>query len=68
MALPRISDQLRAFGYIFEGHGKCSRCGCAVEWYITPRKKKLPVLPMAKGSDPVIPHWSESCTQSSLFR
>jgi len=68
MALPRISDELKAFGYKFEGHGHCSRCGCAIEWYLTPRGKKLPLLPMAKGSDAVTPHWSEGCTQSSLFK
>ena len=68
MAFPQTSDELKAFGYTFEGHGRCSACGCEIEWYLTPRSKKLPVLRMHKGSDPVTPHWSAGCTQSSLFQ
>lgn len=55
-------------GYKFEGHGRCSSCNAEIEWWLTPRAKKLPLNLMQKESDVVKPHWAASCEQSSLFR
>lgn len=75
--LPTSKEGLEAAGYLFDGEGHCKACGVYIEWYITPRDKKMPmeVVPV-KATDnffaPVkeyqrIPHWS-SCPNAADFR
>jgi hypothetical protein len=68
VAFPKILGELRTMGYKFEGHGRCNSCRVEIEWWLTPRAKKLPLNLMQKESDAVKPHWAASCEQSSLFR
>lgn len=42
MALPQTIDELRAAGYKFEGDSSCRSCGADIEWWTTPRGKKMP--------------------------
>ncbi|HLH35993.1 MAG TPA: hypothetical protein VKX41_15075 [Alloacidobacterium sp.] len=67
MAFPKTLEEMKSFGYRFEGHGNCSSCGAEIEWWTTPHGKKLPVNLMDKPSDLVKPHWAISCNESRLF-
>lgn len=67
MPFPKTLDELRATGYAFNGHGECRGCGDALDWYITPNGKKMPMNHMDKGTDPAVPHWT-TCTERDSFR
>src|ERR1700756_5787733 len=43
MPFPDTIDALIAAGYKFEDHGHCRGCGAAIEWYVTPKGKMMPM-------------------------
>lgn len=69
MQYPRTSDELKAAGYKFNGHGVCKNCGGDIEWWKTPKGKSIPMNGMERGSSPAVPHWNtcedkkELCTK-----
>lgn len=75
--LPTSKEGLEAAGYLFDNESHCRACGAPIEWYISPRNKKIPFDVVAvKGTDtffsPVrefqrIPHWA-SCPNAADFR
>ena len=67
MPFPKTLDELRAANYIFDNYGECRGCGEDIDWYSTPRGKKLPFNHMDKGTDPAIAHFS-TCPEADSFR
>ena len=59
MAFPKTRDELVASGYVFDNHAKCrgKKCRAEIEWWITPKKKKMPFDLMPHGASPAKPHW-----------
>lgn len=43
MALPEKREDLIAVGYVFTGEGRCRSCGAYIEWWVTPRGKRMPM-------------------------
>jgi len=62
MAFPTTIDEMTAQGYKFEGEAQCKGCGVDIEWWTTPRGKKMPCdYGTAK------PHWA-TCTKAADFK
>ena len=62
MPFPTTIEGLKEAGYRFEGDGTCSKCGAAIEWWETPRNKKMPV-----DHGTATPHWS-TCPYAEDFK
>lgn len=63
MPIPNTSNELRAMGYQFDNESNCRGCGERIEWWITPRGKKMPMTvqhpdPLHKTEEIRVPHWS----------
>src|SRR5215468_1833811 len=43
MPLPEKREALVALGYVFDNEARCRGCGAAIEWWITPNGKKMPM-------------------------
>lgn len=67
MAFPQSLDEMKSADYKFSGDGVCRGCGQDIEWWETPRGKKLPMDPMKQGSTPAVPHW-QTCSEGESFR
>jgi hypothetical protein len=65
MAIPDNRKDLESFGYSKLGDSHCSGCGDPIEWWETPRKKKMPFTVKEDGS--LVPHWA-TCTKADQFR
>ena len=77
-AIPESREDLIALGYVFDNDAHCRGCGAPMEWWITPKGKKMPmsvkeVRDETKGPfAPIekvirIPHWSD-CPNADDFR
>ena len=62
MPFPTTLEGLKAEGYKFEGDGKCKGCGVDIEWWTTPRGKKMPC-----DFGTATPHWS-TCPNRDEFK
>jgi len=69
MGFPQDRDALRESGYRFDNHATCrgEDCGVEVEWWITPKGKKLAFNLMQNGDSPAIAHFA-SCPNREDFR
>lgn len=78
MAIPTSREDLTAMGYVFDNEAKCRGCGADIEWWITPKDKKMPmsvvevkdeskVFPQPILRVDRIPHWS-NCPKADSFR
>lgn len=78
MAIPTKREDLVAMGYLFDNDAKCRGCGAAIEWWITPKGKKMPMSVKEVRDEtlsfpqPVvrldrIPHWTD-CPNAEDFR
>lgn len=69
MGFPATRDRLIEAGYKFENHSKCSaeECGAEIEWYTTPRGKKMPFNLMLNGDSPAVAHFV-TCPAGEEFR
>lgn len=47
MSLPTEVKALQMVGYEFDNKAVCAGCGAEIEWWITPRKKKMPMSVVA---------------------
>lgn len=52
MAIPTKREDLVAMGYVFDNEARCRGCHEPIEWWITPRGKKMPMTVQAVHSDP----------------
>lgn len=62
MGFPTTLDELRSSGYKFDGESECRGCAADIEWWTTPKGKKIP---MDHGT--AIPHWS-TCPEAKSFK
>lgn len=68
MAIPDKRGDLISFGYSKLNDSRCSGCGADVEWWETPRKKKMPfVVSTQNGIEVLTPHWAD-CPNAASFR
>lgn len=65
MPFPETTGELIAAGYKFDNDAHCRACGVWIEWWITPKQKKMPMDVDSQGN--CEPHWS-SCPNASDFR
>jgi hypothetical protein len=40
---PRTHKALTLEGFVFVRAGTCADCGASVQWYLTPRQKRMPI-------------------------
>lgn len=68
MAIPDKRIDLIAFGYSKLNDSHCSGCGAAIEWWETPRGKKMPFrISYDTGSEVLTSHFSD-CPKAAQFR
>lgn len=78
MAIPTKREDLVAMGYVFDNEATCRGCGAPIEWWITPKDKKMPMSVVEVKDEtktfpqPIlrierIPHWS-NCPNAQDFR
>jgi hypothetical protein len=65
MAFPTTIEELVKAGYVFSNDGTCRGCGARIEWWTTPRGKKMPMDVDADGN--CASHWS-TCPAVKDFR
>ena len=80
--LPEKREDLVAMGYVFDNDAKCRGCGASIEWWLTPRDKKMPMSVLALDERGEVvepgslirpfrfvrrPHWSD-CPNAEDFR
>ena len=73
MKFPATAEQLKASGYEYDNDARCRGCGEAIEWWITPAGKKMPMTVVCTATihratgDVREPHWA-SCPAAGDFR
>lgn len=79
MSLPDTFPDLACAGYRHNGSGHCTACGALIEWFWTPKNRKMPfslktemmISEDAMYATPSMtryePHWA-SCPQADRFR
>ena len=65
MPFPETIDELKAAGYKFLNDSNCRGCGFAIEWWETPKGKKMPMDVLADGT--CESHWG-TCPKAKEFR
>jgi hypothetical protein len=61
MAFPVNGREMEQQGYKFMDHGVCDGCGAPIEWWLTPRRRQIPMNPMNGQDAPAISHWATCC-------
>ena len=64
MAFPRTVEELREAGYKYLNHSHCRGCGQLIQWWETPRERKIPIEIVAGKA---VAHWTR-CPMASEFR
>lgn len=68
MPIPNRRDDLQSFGYSFLNLSHCSGCNAQIEWWSTPRGKKMPFNVVKSGENEFLePHWG-TCPVADKFR
>jgi hypothetical protein len=73
MKFPATSDELKAAGYEYDNDANCRGCGAKIEWWITPKGKKMPMSVTSTATiqhatgDVRQPHFSD-CPNVADFR
>jgi hypothetical protein len=62
MAFPKTDQELKEQGYQFQGTSICKGCGRKMEWYATPRGKRIPLDPGTRDA-----HFT-TCPKAKDFR
>jgi hypothetical protein len=75
--IPTKREDLVLMGYVFDNEANCRGCGAEIEWWITPKGKKMPmsVKEIRERDSPIspikeiqrVPHWSD-CPNAEDFR
>lgn len=63
MAIPTTREGLIDAIYVYNGDGKCRGCGATVEWWETPKGKKMP---FDEKNGRYTPHWG-TCPERGQF-
>ena len=67
MPFPATFAALKAAGYRFDNHARCKGCGEEIEWWITPKEKKMPFNLMPADDSPAVTHFT-TCPDAEEFR
>lgn len=67
MAFPKNLEEMKSFGYIFSDNAVCRGCGADIEFWETPRGKKIPMNVMERGSSEAVAHFA-TCSDAASFR
>jgi hypothetical protein len=77
VAIPEKREDLVAMGYVFDNEARCRGCDAVIEWWITPKGKKMPMsVKEVKSTGGVfapvvefvrIPHFTD-CPNAADFR
>ena len=68
MPIPHRRNDLQSFGYVFQDRAYCSGCDAPIEWWSTPKGKKMPFdVTESETGDVLLPHW-DSCPVADRFR
>jgi hypothetical protein len=68
MPIPNRRDDLTAFGYSFQNEAHCRGCNAKIEWWSTPKGKKMPFdVRMSDGQEVLESHWA-TCPVADRFR
>ena len=69
MAFPKTFSELTGAGYSFLEHARCrgQHCQRDIEWWQTPKGKKIPLELMERPDSMVKPHWAD-CVDADGFR
>jgi hypothetical protein len=67
MAFPSNLAEMKTFGYKFLDYAVCRECGSDIEFWLTPRGKKIPMDPMTRDADKATAHFA-TCPDAPLFR
>ena len=67
MPFPKTFTEMQQAGYKFDGHARCKGCQEEIEFWITPRAKKIPMNLMPNPDSEAKSHWS-TCKDADLFR
>lgn len=67
MGFPRTLKEMKEYGYKFSGDATCKGCQEDIEFWETPRGKKIPMDPMPMENSAAIAHWT-TCENAPLFR
>ena len=65
MPFPTTIEELKSAGYKFDNDSNCRACGERIEWWITPRGKKMPMTVDEAGN--CESHFS-NCPNANDFR
>lgn len=65
MSFPETTAELSKAGYRFMNEANCRGCGSAIEWWETPRGKRMPMDVDASGN--AESHWA-NCPDAKQFR
>lgn len=65
MPFPTTVEELKAAGYVFSNDANCRGCGSRIEWWTTPKGKKMPMDVDESGN--CVSHWS-TCPNAKDFR
>jgi hypothetical protein len=52
MPLPTKREDLEALGYVYDNDARCRGCDAHIEWWITPKGKKMPFSVKEVKRDP----------------
>ncbi len=71
MAIPDNRPDLESMGYKYDGSSRCRGCGAMMDWYITPKEKKMPMSEIPGTEEDTLrkiqPHWAV-CPKRDQFR
>lgn len=62
MPFPKDTVELAIAGYKFSDDGHCRACGARIQWWITPKNRKMPL-----DAETLIPHWG-TCPNTADFK
>lgn len=64
--LPTNRQDLESFGYSKLNDSRCRGCNYPIEWWLTPRGKKMP-FNVSQVDGEITPHW-HTCPKAKDFR
>jgi hypothetical protein len=82
VAIPEKKEDLEAMGYTFDNDAMCRGCQAPIEWWITPKGKKMPMSVVSLDANREVvkpgslmrpveivrrPHWG-GCPNAGDFR
>lgn len=69
MAFPRTRHEMKRAYYTFKAARNCKSCGAAIQWWLTPNGKSIPIDAAKPHTDdtPIEVHWA-TCSNAAKHR